>query len=124
MSYRLWGRLWGFVLAFGISLGLAGCAFRDYHAERSQAVRDRMSGRPVTETIGYLGPPDSAITVSGKKYYSWKHDDGYTTSDSPPVYIPLSCKLAVTAGPDDIVERAVFLGNRGACAYFLDYLPG
>ena len=120
----MYSRFWHVALALALGLGLAGCAFRDYHTERSQAVRERMSGRPVAEPIGYLGPPDSAITVSGKKYYSWKHDDGYTTGDTPPVYIPLTCKLSVTVGPDDIVEHAVFLGNRGACAYFLDYLPG
>ena len=120
----MYDRFWPVALALGLSLGLAGCTFLDTHAERSQAVRERMAGRPIVEPIGYLGAPDNAISVSGKTYYSWKHDDGYTTSDTPPVYIPLTCKLSVTVGPDGLVEGAVFLGNRGACAYFLDYLPG
>jgi len=84
---------------------------------------ENISNKPIAEAIRYLGPPDNTITVSGKTYYSWKHDDGYTTHDSTPEYVPLTCKLSLRVGPDDIVETAVFRGNRGACAFFLDYLP-
>jgi hypothetical protein len=106
-------------------LALTACALPKYDFfDRLDMALDQFVGQPVTEVISYLGPPDKETKVENVRYFSWQHDETYTSHTSlGPEERTLTCKVWLSVSPDNVVKDADYNGNMGACGYFLRALP-
>ena len=130
------------ICAFISVLILAGCA-QDYLA----AGLPMLKGQPVSQALGYLGPPAEKVQVGDETIYTWinAQSGSFHVPDMAPYPVivqngghaavtftqpPMSgvantydwhCRLDITARKGVIV-RTAYDGNAGGCKMFSDKL--
>jgi hypothetical protein len=96
-----------------------------------------LKGRPLSEAIDRLGPPDSEMRAAGRHFYLWESrgsDPSARTSTGGAwvgnTYIPANsttvvqqetfCRLKVEVDDNDVVTRLSFEGLGSACDHYAD----